>query len=129
MKDSLTKELNKITLLAKYATKAIEKAGLAALSDPSLTICSDVLMCTKFYFDLSTYDDWPCLDYPSTCKSIFKRINGVNEYITLIDHKNYDSNFLYFDCREDINKDSAIVEFKILLRKAIKDPSKFYKIN
>tara|TARA_R110002020_G_C15926059_1_gene743328 strand:+ start:264 stop:656 length:393 start_codon:yes stop_codon:yes gene_type:complete len=130
MKRSLTEELSKITLLAKYANKSIEKAGLIHLNKVSADSYGRVLMCTKFYFDMSNhYEEGPSLDLPSTCKSIYKQINGINEYITLIDFENYDSDFLYFDCRKSIHQDSAIIDFKVILRKAIKDPSKFYSVN
>tara|TARA_R110000765_G_scaffold95510_1_gene179764 strand:+ start:1077 stop:1511 length:435 start_codon:yes stop_codon:yes gene_type:complete len=129
MKYSLTEELNKITLLAKYVSKVIEQAGLIDLNKSSADSYGRVLMSTKFYFDISHHnEEGPSLDLPSTCKSIFKQINGVNEWITHVGHKNYDSNFYYFDCRKNIHEDPAIIDFKVMLRKAIKDPSKFYNI-
>lgn len=129
MKCSLTEELNKITLLAKYASKLIEGVGLIDLDKSSTNSYGRVLMCTKFYFDISNHnEEGPSLDFPSTCKSIFKKINGVNEWITHIDHKHYNSEFFYFDCRKNIHEDSAVIEFKVLLRRAIKNPSKFYNI-
>ena len=130
MINPITKELNKITLLAEYATKAIEKAGLIDLDKSSDNSYGRVLKCTRFSFDIShQYEEGPSLDLPSTCKTIFKQINGVNEYITHVDHKYYDSNFHYFSCRKNIHEDPAIVDFKMLLRKAIKNPSKFYTVS
>ena len=124
---NIERELIKLSLLAKYASDYVQKIGL-----DELKASNSALGVIKIKQINIAADDFlgkgPCVDSSGGHTAIYKELYGSIHYITLVDFRHYNSDYLYYLKRIQFCDDPAVVEIKKELRQMIKNPSRFYTI-